>query len=180
MTISALAVAMLLSADAVTYRGRQVYVVDPGTDEDGFLPKAEAKVCALGGPEKGCYVAPKGFGREPRLTVVHLREGEPALFFHTASAGVSGWSIHFAVLEICNRDGDPSCGIHQFSNLLADTLQLSNQSQWIWWDLPEISESQIFLTADYVWGPKSRTTMNTGLSFPHLYDELTMVGMTII
>ncbi|HVO97736.1 MAG TPA: hypothetical protein VMT15_06695, partial [Bryobacteraceae bacterium] len=75
MLISALAALMLLVADPVTYMGRQVTVVDPGTeDPDGFYPKGEAKVCVQGQAQKDCYTAPKGVGRIPRLSVIELRK----------------------------------------------------------------------------------------------------------
>src|SRR5580700_8828215 len=100
MLISALAALMLLVADPVTYLGRQVTLVDPGTqDPDGFYPKGEAKVCVQGQQGKDCYAAPKGVGRAPSLSVVDLRKGESALFFEAASGGVSGFSLHFALLE---------------------------------------------------------------------------------
>src|SRR5690349_9029996 len=113
MLSSALAALMLLAADPVTYLGRQVTVIDPGTDPDGFFPKGEAKVCVQGQQEKDCYTAPKGIGRMPSLSVVELRRGEPALFFEAASGGVSGFLLHFALLKFCDRDGFPGCRVDE-------------------------------------------------------------------
>jgi hypothetical protein len=145
---------MLIAADPATYLGRQVTVVDPGTEgPDGFYPKGEAKVCVQGRQGQDCYKAPKGFGRTPGLSVVELRKGELALFFEAASGGVSGWNIHFALLEFCDRDQFP-CGVDELRNLLPYELAVSNQSQHALWELPEISDSKVFLTADGVWGPR--------------------------
>jgi len=128
MLSSALAVLMLLAADPVAYLGRQVTVVDPGTeDPDGFVPKGEASVCVQSQQEKDCYTAPKGFGRTPGLSVVELQKGESALFFEAASGGVSGWSLHFALLKFCDRDQFPGCKVDELKNLLLYELNVSNQ-----------------------------------------------------
>ena len=126
MLSSALVILILLAADPVTYVGRQVKVVDPGTeDPDGFFPKGEAKVCVQGQQEKDCYTAPKGVGRMPSLSVVALRKGESALFFEAASGGVSGFPLHFALLKFCDRDRFPGCGVDEFKNLLPYALEVS-------------------------------------------------------
>jgi hypothetical protein len=152
MLISALATLMLLGADPVIYLGCPVTIVDPGTeDPDGFYPKGEAQVCVQGQQPKDCYTAPKGVGRNPSLSVVELRKGESALFFEAASGGVSGFSLHFALLEFCNRAQFPGCKEDELKDLLS--VEVSNQSQHAWWVVTDISDSKVFLTADYVWGP---------------------------
>jgi hypothetical protein len=153
MLNSVLAIWTLLAADSVTYLGRQVTVVDRGTDDLGF-PKGEAKVCVEGQDVKDCYTAPEGFGRVPSLSVVELRKGEQALFFETATGGVSGWSIHFALLTFCDRNRSPWCKVDELKDLLPREFGISNQSQHDFWELPEISDSKIFLTATFVWGPR--------------------------
>jgi hypothetical protein len=175
---SALAVLALLAAEPVTYLGRQVTVVDPGTeDEDGFYPKGEAKVCVQGQPEEDCYTAPKGVGRTPSLSVIQLHKGESALFFEAASGGVSGFALHFAVLEFCDRVGFPGCKVDELKNLLPE-LEISNQSQHAWWELPKISDSRVFLTAEYVWGPREahysdhRYIISAYVRRPDDFDEL--------
>ncbi len=180
MLIPAVAALMLLMADQVTYLGRQVTVVDPGTqDPDGFYPKGEAKVCVQGQQEKDCYTAPKGVGREPSLSVVELRKGESALFFEAASGGVSGFSLHLALLEFCDRVQFPGCKVDQLDDLFPYELDVSNQSQHAWWDLPEISDSKVFLTADYVWGPREahysdhRFIVSVYVRRPDDFNELT-------
>jgi hypothetical protein len=153
MLSSALAILMLIAADPVTYLGRQVTVVDPGTDPDGFFPKGEVKVCVQGRPEEDCYMAPKGVGRTPSLSVVELRKGESALFFEAASGGVSGFAIHFALLNFCDRGRFSGCRMDELKDLLPYELEVSSQSQHEWWELSGISDSKVFLTADYNWGP---------------------------
>jgi hypothetical protein len=179
MLSSALAGLMLLAADPVTYLGRQVTVVDPGTqDPDGFYPKGEAKVCVQGQREKDCYTAPKGVGRTPSLSVVELKRGESALFFEAASGGVSGFSLHFALLKFCDRDRFPGCKVDELKNLLPYELEVSNQSQHAWWELAGISDSKVFLTAEYVWGPREahysdhRYIVSVYVRRPDDFDEL--------
>jgi|SRR5579871_633612 len=180
MLTAVLSVLLTLAADPVSYAGRQVTVVDPGTqDPDGFFPKGEAKVCVQGRPEEACYKAPKLIGRAPKLSVVELRRGEPALFFEAESGGVSGFALHFALLEFCNRDQSRGCGVDELRNLLPSELEVSNQSQNAWWDLPELSDSKAFLTADGVWGPREshygdhRFIVSAYVRRPDDFDELT-------
>src|ERR1700674_2949093 len=179
MLSSALAVLMLLAADPVTYLGRQVTVVDPGTeDPDGFFPKGEAKVCVKGQQEKDCYTAPKGIGLTPSLFVAELHKGVSALFFEAASGGVSGFALQFALLKFCDRDRFPGCRVDELKNLLPYELGVSNQSQHAWWELPEISDSKVFLTADFVWGPREahysdhRYIVSVYVRRPDDFDEL--------
>ncbi|MBS1872176.1 MAG: hypothetical protein JSU00_03110 [Acidobacteria bacterium] len=154
MLIPVVAAFILLAADPVAYMGREVRVVDPGTGGTvGSYPNGEARVCVKGQPDNYCYTAPKGFGGSPNLSVIELRKGESALFFETASGGVSGFSLHFALLEFCDPQS-PGCGRDRFDNLLPYELRVSNLSQHAWWNLPAISDSKVFLTADYVWGPR--------------------------
>lgn len=178
MLISALAALTLLVADPVTYLDRQVTVLDPGTqDPDGFYPKGEAKVCVKGQQEKDCYTAPKGVGRSPSLSVVELHKGESALFFQAASGGVSGFLLHFALLEFCDRVQFPGCKVDELNPLLQ--VKVSNQSQHAWWDLSEISDSKVFLTADFVWGPREahysdhRFIVSVYVRRPDDFNELT-------
>lgn len=180
MLLSAVAAFMLLMADPVTYQGRQVTVLAPATlDPDGLFPDGEARVCVQGQQEKDCYTAPKGFGRAPSLSVVELRKGEPALFFEAARGGVSGFSLHFALLEFCNQVQFPGCAVGQLKNLFPYELQASNQSQHGRWELPEISDSKVFLTADYIWGPQEsrssdhRFIVSVYVRRPDDFNELT-------
>ena len=67
---------------------------------------------------------------------------------------MSGFTFHFALLKFCDRDRFPGCRIDELRNLLPHELEVSNQSQHARWELSEISDAKIFLTANYVWGPR--------------------------
>lgn len=66
------------------------------------------------------------------------------MLFSADTAGVSGWGTHFALLRAgTGKDLEDS---------FMRQVNISNQSQHAFWSVPEISDSLIFLTADYVWG----------------------------
>lgn len=124
--------------------GREVVLTVPELSEDGFDPKGPASVCLTGTPRQ-CYTAPKNFGRDPALKIVEIEKGVPALLFSAASGGVSGFSVHFALLQ-------PGAG-SELHDLFLGTVSVSNQSEHAFWTVPTISDAKIFVTADYVWGP---------------------------
>ena len=125
---------------------REVTLIDPGpADADDFFPKGPASVCVEGPPQRQCYTAPKEFGNSPTVEVIQLDKDTPALFFSAASGGVSGWQVHFALL----RSGTGK----DLENFFLSDSSVSNQSHHAFWNEPAISDAQIFLTADYVWGP---------------------------
>src|SRR5689334_2151803 len=143
-----LAFGLIASAQAIRsgpkFMGREVTIAAPGLeDEPGVFPKGPASVCVEGPPQRQCYTAPRDFGGSPAVEVVQFKKGAPVLFFSAASGGVSGWSIHFAVL----RSGKGA----SLENLLP-SADVSNQNQHAFWNEPGISDAQIFLTADAVWG----------------------------
>jgi len=74
-----------------------------------------------------------------------LKKDLPALLFSAESGGVSGWTIHFALLR-------PGKGTN-LQDLFISDVSVSNQSQRAFWGDPTISNAQFFMTADYVWGP---------------------------
>ncbi|HVO99410.1 MAG TPA: hypothetical protein VMT15_15165 [Bryobacteraceae bacterium] len=113
-----------------------------------------------------------------RIFTPALTKGEQTLFFEAASGGVSGWSIHLALLQFCDRKNFPGCKIDELKNLLPYEFEISNQSQHDFWELPEISDSKIFLTASYVWGPREahytdhRYIVSVYARRPDYFDEL--------
>ncbi len=127
------------------FMGREVTVTEPPLDSTGFYPTAPATVCVEGPPEKQCYVAPEGYGRSPEVEVVQIERNTPALFFSVESGGVSGSSIHFALLR-------PGGGKNLGDIFLSETT-VSNLSQHAFWTDRTISDSPIFVTEDFVWGP---------------------------
>jgi len=79
------------------FMGRQVTIIEPQHTDDGF-PKGPASICLEGSPKRQCYTAPNDFGNNPKVTAVQLRKDLPALLFLAETGGVSGWSVHFALL----------------------------------------------------------------------------------
>lgn len=135
-----------LGAGAQTlFEGRKVTVIQPETDPDGFFPKGPASVCIEAPPQRQCYTAPQGFGIDPVARVVQVTKDMSALFFSVASGGVSGRQIQFALLQ-------PGKG-KDLGDLFASDVSVSNQNQHVFWNAPAISDAQIFVTAEYVWGP---------------------------
>jgi hypothetical protein len=133
------------NSDLSRFMGREVTITEPETDPDGFFPKGPASVCLEGLPQRQCYTAPKDFGINPTVTVVQMEKDVPALLFSVASGGVSGWAVHFALLR-------PGTGT-DLQDLFMSDMSVSNQSQHAFWIDSAISDAQIFVTADFVWGP---------------------------
>ena len=129
---------------SLKFMGREVTITEPEVEDD-FFPKGPATVCIEGPPQRQCYTAPDTFGRSPTVTLIQVEKDLPALLFSADSGGVSGSTIHFALL----RPGDRK----DLENLFPFRLGISNQSQHDFWTAPSISGSPIFVTADYVWGP---------------------------
>jgi hypothetical protein len=121
------------------FMGRAVTIAGP---ERADTP---ASVCLEGLQQRQCYTAPQAFGIRPTVTAVQVEKDVPALLFSAASAGTSGWEVHFALLR-SGLGGD-------LENLFEPDLSVSNQSQHAFWSDPVISDAQIFVTADFIWGP---------------------------
>jgi hypothetical protein len=77
--------------------------------------------------------------------VVPVAPGFSALFFAVRTQGGSGWQVEFALL----RPGEGK----ELENLFPSDMAVTNQSQHAFCNEPTISDSLIFVTADYVWGP---------------------------
>ena len=130
--------------DLPKFMGRQVTIIEPELDVDGFFSKGPASICIEGPPQRQCYTAPRDFGRNPKVSLVQLEKDLPALLFAAESGGVSGWALHFALLR-------PGTG-NSLEDLFID-VSVSNESQYAFWNDATISAAPIFLTADFVWGP---------------------------
>ncbi|MEP7352080.1 MAG: hypothetical protein ABI824_02500 [Acidobacteriota bacterium] len=126
------------------YLGREVTILDPGMGDEA-QPKGPATVCIEGPPVRQCYTAPETFENNPDISLVLFPNEPPALFFSVANMGGSGYSIHFALLR-------PGKG-QVLQNLLPGEMSISNQSEHALWSDASISDSPIFLTADFEWGP---------------------------
>jgi hypothetical protein len=122
------------------FMGRQVTIIEPNHTKDGF-PKGPAMLCLDGPPRRQCYTAPKDYGNNPTVTPVQLGKDQPALLFSVETGGVSGWSVHYVLLDADLED------------FLGEDVTVSNQNEHGFWNEPMISDQKIFLTANYVWGP---------------------------
>src|SRR5215471_12550286 len=125
------------------FEDRSVTVVEPELDADGFFPKGPASVCIEGPPRRQCYKAGEGdwiFGRYPAAEVVQLDKETSAVFFSAASGGVSGFVVHFALLRPGVRD--------DLEDLFSRDVSVSEQGEHAFWNVAEISEAPIFVTAD--------------------------------
>jgi hypothetical protein len=149
-------VAVVCCAQRVKFEGRTV-TVTAAEIEDELFPKGPASVCIEGPPRRQCYTAPKEYGRAPEVELVRLDRRKTALLFSADSGGVSGWSIHYAILR--PGEGD------KLEDILPWSAATSNQSQRGLWNLPEISEARVFVTADAEWGPGPDETHYS----PHRY-----------
>jgi hypothetical protein len=93
-----------------------------------------------------CFVPPSDkdlvFGLEPRATPVgHLDGIELTLFTAMYSNCGSGTLTKYALLTVRGRE---------LVNLLP-SVELSNQSDYKFWSLPEFSSLPILVTADFIW-----------------------------
>lgn len=156
------------------------YRVLPGKlDADG-LPTTPSRICPGAGASgtEHCYTPPTDkyvFGLEPRARVVGKLDGRDLILFTaTFSGGGSGTLTHLALLE------QQSC---DFVNLLP-TVQLTNQSEYKLWSLPEVSRAPALVTADFVWDLKvgethfasHRYTVNMYVFDPKLGRYMQRIG----
>ncbi len=127
------------------FMGRDVTVVDQGSEKDGFTFKGPASVCLEGAPRQ-CYTMPAEFVRNPRVEVVDIEPGSPALLFSAESYGASGWLVHFALLRPGAARG--------LEDLFVFDASTSNQNQHAFWTESGMSDAKMFVTAEVVWGPE--------------------------
>ena len=144
VSISAGAQTVHRSPEVPKFMGREVTIMEPKI-EDGMFPKGPATICVEGPPQRQCYTAPQDFGRDTSAVVVQVQKDMPALFFSATSGGTSGFAIHFALLRTGTGTG--------LEDLFFSDMSVSNHSEHELWTEPAISNAQIFVTADYVWGP---------------------------
>ena len=126
-----------------SFMGQKLTIVESRQLSDG-CHYGPASVCVEGPPQRRCYTAPKDFGNKPSVKVVELRKDMPVLFFSAASCGGSGWAVHFALL---------SPGLLKEIPDVLPNVTVSNQSLYTFWKEPSLSEGQLFLTANFEWGP---------------------------
>jgi len=115
------------------YKRQGQYRVLPGkTNADG-LPETPARICLGAAGTEHCYTPPSekyAFGLEPKARIVAKLNGRNLILFTaTFSGGGSGKLSNVALLE------EQSC---DFVNLLP-TVQLTDQSEYKLWNLPQLS-----------------------------------------
>src|SRR5579862_1151859 len=144
------------SPEIPKFMGREVVLYEPAKDDgSGDPPKEPAKLCLEGPPKEQCYATPEGYGFEPTVQIVELSKEKSALFFSAWSGGVSGRSARLALLTLGPR--------MTLDNLFVEDSSVSNQSQTAFWSELDLSESRIFVVADFLWGP------DEGHYGPHRY-----------
>lgn len=133
--------------------------VIPGRQDSDGLPTSPARLCVGAAPVESCYEPPSDefkFGIAPQARTIASLDGYLlVLFTATFSGGGSGLLTNFALLKI--QDGALTD--------LPPRVQLTDQSEYKIWNLPEVSQLPVLVTADFVWD------MNAGETHfaPHRY-----------
>ena len=124
--------------------GREVTLVEPETDADGFFPKGPASICIEGPPQRQCYTATEGIRKEPD------RDRGPDVGRHVRYS-ILGRERRSQWLRNSVRSSSPwyTNGPEDFFS----GITVSNQNQHAFCNDSAISDALIFLTADYNWGP---------------------------
>jgi hypothetical protein len=140
----------VLLADACVLVSQGQYHVLPGkTDPGDFedcLPKTPARICLGATGSAHCYEPASEkdyiFGLDPKATPVGRLDGSDLILFTATFSGCgSGTLTDFSLLTVINGE---------FLNLLPK-VELTNQSEYKLWDLPQLSRLPILVTADFVW-----------------------------
>lgn len=140
--------ALVLSAQGrLQFQGHDVEITEGVTDGSGGV--GPASVCVKWEEQAQCYQTPQGYGRSPKVTVVRISKDLEALLFSVATSSTSDYGIHYALLT--KGSG------RELQDLFFGTIEASNQSAHELWMAPSVSASQIFVLADYVWGPGEST-----------------------
>jgi hypothetical protein len=132
------------------------YRVLPGNVDTDGLPTSPARICLGTVGIEHCYTPPDymkqaPFGLGPKAQTIGKLNGQNlTLFTSTFSGGGSGDLTNFALLAV--KEG-------QFVNLLPK-VQLTNQSEYKVWNLPQISSQPILITADFIWDLKAAEASN--------------------
>jgi hypothetical protein len=142
-------------------------VLQGRVDSDGF-PTTAASICLGDSGSAHCYTPPdyqpkSPFGLNAKAVDIGQLSRHPlTLFTAVFSKGGNGELTTYALLTV--KDGD-------FINLLPK-LQLTNQSEFAVWNLPEFSGLPILVTADFLWDPYHQLGSHNELEShygPHRY-----------
>jgi hypothetical protein len=92
-----------------------------------------------------CQAVPNQFNANPNAKLVSLGKAAQAILFTSRTDGASGYRIHYALLQQ-NANG-------KLDNLFgASGLETSNQSQHKFFEDSSLSDTPLFVTAEYDWG----------------------------
>ena len=142
--LTTLALAQPASQNRMVFKGQQIEVIAPGATPDGLEPSGPARLCLWRSPK--CFSAPKNdpqFGFSPKAEIVRLSTTQQAVLFSAvASAGGSGTLTMLALLDLENGN---------WENLLPP-VAITNQGQYIVWRERSVSNADLFVTADFIWG----------------------------
>jgi hypothetical protein len=156
----------LLVANVCLLASQGQYRVLPGKTASGDFedcnPITPARICLGVAGKAHCYAPPNDkfssssnaayiFGLDPNAKAVGRLAGKELTLFTAMFSGCgSGTLTHFSLLMV--RDGE-------FVNLLPK-VELTNQSEYKLWSLPQISNVPVLVTADYIWDYKDMEKSN--------------------
>jgi hypothetical protein len=125
-------------------------VLQGQTDPDG-IPTTAARLCIGTGTTEQCYVSPTPkingttlppYGLDAKAQPVELASGGSLILFKAESS--SGGSGSLTILALLDNRGE------RLQNLLPD-VELTNQSEYRVWNLPNGSAMPVMVTADFIW-----------------------------
>ncbi len=131
----------------------QYRVLSGKADPDGCNPTTPARICLGETGEAHCYSPPNDkfgpsdkqeyiFGMEPKVKAVGEFNGQKLTSFTAMFSGCgSGTLTSLSLLTV--RDGE-------FVNLLPK-VELTDQSEYRLWNLPQFSRLPVLVTADFIW-----------------------------
>jgi len=126
------------------------YRIIPGKLDFDGLPTSNAQLCIGAEAQQDCF-SPNSkrqgiempFGLAPKATKLDLKDGGSLVLFTAEfSGGGSGTLTSIALLE-CRSDG-------HLRNLLPD-VGVTNQSEFRVWNIPQVSDMPLLVTADFDW-----------------------------
>jgi hypothetical protein len=135
----------VLSASSVACSAQ--YRLLPGeANSDGCLPTTPARICLGHTGTEHCYTPPNDksyvFGLEPKALAVGQLNGHELTLFSSMFYGCgSGTLTSYALLTVNHCE---------FVNLLPE-VELTNQSEFKLWNLPQFSHLPVLVTADFIW-----------------------------
>jgi hypothetical protein len=146
---------VLLATGCVASCQSQYRILPGEADKDGCNPTLPARICLGTVGTAHCYTPPSDkdyiFGLEPKARTVGRLDGQELTLFTAMFSGCgSGTLTKFALLTI--EKGE-------LVNLLPE-VELSNQSEYRFWSLPQISSLPVLVTADFIWDREAMTKSN--------------------